>query len=319
MRRKGLWGALAGILMEVSVYAATPFTLPSEDRILPSSLELERKTEPWCPGDCAVGVPFVARYRKGAERLVFVGAHHAFRPNAPTMRAVDEGFTEAQPNVVIVEGFPTAMGENPPPLVAEAHRYGAPDADEFARGESMYAAFIALIRGIPFLGGEPTRGEELQVLKIKGFTDTDIAFSGLLGGLSQALGSGDIPDTSPGSLVKIYPRLVQELKFPLDHGGWNLDAPSLDAFKQHYRDIYGVDLVGDHEFPLRIDVGDTTRHGQQSRVDMMTRDRHLLGLIEQQLAERHSVLVVYGASHWATLSAALQERLGKPKVRPFLK
>src|SRR5882724_1523060 len=60
-----LWGALAGILMEVSVYAATPFTLPSEDRILPSSLELERKTEPWCPGDCAVGVPFVARYRKG--------------------------------------------------------------------------------------------------------------------------------------------------------------------------------------------------------------------------------------------------------------
>jgi hypothetical protein len=30
-------------------------------------------------------------------------------------------------------------------------------------------------------------------------------------------------------------------------------------------------------------------------------------------------LVVYGASHWATLSAALQERLGKPKVRAFLK
>jgi hypothetical protein len=182
----------------------------------------------------------------------------------------------------------------------------------------MYAASIALRRGIPFLGGEPTREEELQVLKAKGFTDADIAFSDLLGRLSQALRSGDIPDTSLGSLVKIYPRLVHELKLPLDHGGWNLDAPSLDAFRQRYRDTYGADLVDDPGFPLRIDVGDTTRHGQQSRVDMMTRDRHLLGLIEQQLVERQSVLVVYGASHWATLSAALQERLGKPQVKPFL-
>jgi hypothetical protein len=52
---------------------------------------------------------------------------------------------------------------------------------------------------------------------------------------------------------------------------------------------------------------------------MMTRDQHLLGLIEQQLAKRHSVLVVYGGSHWSTLSAALEKRLGKPKVRAFIK
>jgi hypothetical protein len=111
---------------------------------------------------------------------------------------------------------------------------------------------------------------------------------------------------------------AQTLKLPLDHGGWDLDSPSLDEFRQRYRDMYGVDIVGDDQFPLRIDVGDTTRHGQQSSVDMMTRDRHLLGLIEQQLAQRHSVVVVYGGSHWSTLSAALEERLGKPKVRPFL-
>jgi hypothetical protein len=83
--------------------------------------------------------------------------------------------------------------------------------------------------------------------------------------------------------------------------------------------MYGVDIVGDDKFPLRIDIGDTSRHGQQSREDMMTRDRHLLGLIEQQLTARHSVLVIYGGSHWSTLSAALEERLGKPQVRPFVK
>jgi hypothetical protein len=319
MRKKRLWSLLVGMLMEASVNAATPFPLPSEGRILASSLELERRTQPWCPGDCAVLVPFVASYRNGTERLVFVGARHAFHPNDPTMQAVTAGFAKIQPKVVIVEGFPTAMGENPSPLVAEAHRYGTPNADEYARGEGMYAASIALIRRIPFLGGEPTREEENQVLKAKGFTDADIVFSALLGGFSQALRSGDIPDTSPGSLAKVYPRLAHGVKEPLDHGGWNLDAPSLDEFRQRYREMYGVDIVGDDKFPLRIDVGDTTRHGQQSSVDMNTRDRHLLGLIEQQLAERHSVLVVYGGSHWSTLSAALEERLGKPKVTPFLK
>jgi hypothetical protein len=319
VRKERLWGPLVGMLMEASVNAATPRTLPSEDRILPSSLELERRTQPWCPGDCPVLVPFVASYRNGTERLVFVGARHAFHPNDPTMRAVAVGFSRIQPKVVIVEGFPTAMGENPPPLVAEAHRYGAPDADEFARTEAMYAASIALMRGIPFLGGEPTREEENEVLKAKGFTDADMAFSVLLGGFSGALRSGEIPDTSPGSLAKVYPLLARGLKEPPDHGGWNLDAPSLDEFRQRYRDMYGVDIVGDEKFPLRIDVGDTTRHGQQSSADVMTRDRHLLGLIEQQLAERHSVLVVYGGSHWSTLSAALEERLGKPKVRAFLK
>jgi len=80
-----------------------------------------------------------------------------------------------------------------------------------------------------------------------------------------------------------------------------------------------VDIVGDDTFPLRIDVvNDNTRNGQQSKINMVTRDRHLLGLIEQQLAERHWVLVVFGGSHWSTLSAALEEQLGKPKVRPFL-
>jgi hypothetical protein len=319
MRRKRLWGPMVGMLAAASTNAATPLTLPSEDRVLPSSLELERRTQPWCPGACAAEVPFVASYRKRAERLVFVGVRHAFEPNDPTMRAVRAGFAELQPNVVIVEGFPSVMGENPPPLLDEAHRYGTPDADEFARGEAMYAASIALALGVPFLGGEPTRKDQNQVLKSKGFTNADIAFSALAGLFSQALRSGDIPDTSVGSLERIYPRLVQELRQPLARGGWNLDAPSLDEFRRRYKATYGVDIVDDDRFPLRIDIGDTTRHGQQSRVDMMTRDRHLLGLIEQQLTDRHSVLVVYGGSHWSTLSAALEKRLGKPKVSPFVK
>lgn len=30
------------------------------------------------------------------------------------------------------------------------------------------------------------------------------------------------------------------------------------------------------------------------------------------------VLVVYGGSHWTTLSQALEKRMGKPRITPFL-
>jgi hypothetical protein len=153
----------------------------------------------------------------------------------------------------------------------------------------------------------------------KGLTDADLAFSGLLDAYSQALRSGDMPDTSVESLAKIYPRLAENIKAPPNSGGLNLDAPTLQDFRERYKEMYGVDIVGDDKFPLRIDVvNDNTRHGRQTKVSMKTRDRHLLGLIEQRLAEKHAVLVAYGGSHWATLSAALQELLGRPKIKAFL-
>lgn len=320
MKRGRLCVVVIGMLLEAPAHAGPAFILPDEDRVSESSVELERRVGPPCPGDCAAGVSFVASYRKGTERLVFVSARHAFNPNTPTMRAVKEGFAEIQPKVLILEGFPTAMGERPPPLVQIARHYGEPDTGEYGRSEGMYAASIALMKGIPFLGAEPTREEQMQALKAKGFTEADIAFAYLAGGLSQALRSHDLPDTSAASLEKFWPRVAQNLKLPMDRGGWALDAPSVEEFRQHYRQLYGVDIVDDKEFPLRIDVAfDETRNGQQARFDMKTRDRHLLGLIEQQLSERHSVLVVFGGSHWATLSTALQKRLGKPEITPFYK
>lgn len=79
MKAERLWALMCWMLMVSSASAATPFTLPGDDRVLPSSLELERRTQPWCPRDCAVLVPFVAHYQKGSERLVFVGVRHAFQ------------------------------------------------------------------------------------------------------------------------------------------------------------------------------------------------------------------------------------------------
>jgi hypothetical protein len=225
-------------------------TAGKDDLILPLSEELVRQTQPWCPNNCVDAIPFVAIYQRSNEKLVFVGVRHAYDPNDTTMRAVAEGFSKIAPAVVILEAFPTTMGVNPPPLVEMAQRYGSTEADGFARGEAMYAASLALARGIPFLGGEPTQVEQLSGLRAEGFTDMDLAFDAVLGWLSQSLGSKEIPDTSLASLNKIYPELIEVVR---DQTG--LVAPSVEEFQRRYKDLYGVDIVGDDQLGPRINIG----------------------------------------------------------------
>jgi hypothetical protein len=210
------------------------------------------------------------------------------------MRAVADGFARLKPKILIVEGHPSAMGESPAVIAARARRYAAPGAGESTRSEMAYAVSLAVRHGIPFLGGEPTHATAIEAVKAAGANEDDLAFGNMAGLYSQALRSGDIPDLSFDSLSAYYPQIAAAFALP--------------------------GLAGDTGFPQRIDVAfDNSRQGQFTKVASMVRDRHLLALIEQQLTARQSVLVVYGGSHWATLSAALETRLGKPTVKPFLR
>jgi hypothetical protein len=78
--------------------------------------------------------------------------------------------------------------------------------------------------------------------------------------------------------------------------------------------IVGVDPISDAEMPSRSDPGTETLLQRLSADNMRFRDEHLLSTILQQLDRNDRVLVVYGSSHWTTLSRALQDRFGKPKI-----
>lgn len=230
-----------------------------------------------------------------------------------TLRAVDSGFAVTSPAIVIVEGFPTAIGQNSPSLVQAAGRRGTPEAEDFARGEAMYAVSLALSRGIPFVGGEPTRGEQVQALKRRGHEPTDIAFSYLLGGLSQSLRSGDIADTSDPKLIDAFARWAHAFA-----DQYKLEPMSFEDFSIRYRLIFGVELTRDAKLVARSDLESAPAIALLHQADMITRDENLLSTIEKELASKDRVLVVYGGSHWTTLSQALEKKLGKPTIRPFL-
>lgn len=287
-------------------------TSSEQDTIPAWTLALEQRLQPWCPAGCVKALPFTAVYKRRGHLLVFVAVRHVFSSDNNTIRAVDSGFALASPAIIIVEGFPTAMGENPQPLIEQARKVGTANADEFTRGEAMHAASLALARGIPFLGGEPTRAQQVQALRRKGYVPADIAFDYLLGGLSQSIRSGDVTDTKDPKLDEAFGYWARAFA-----DQYRLEPMSFEDFAVRYRSMIGVELTDDAELVAHSDLEAPSALASLHQADMITRDEHLLATIEKELASKRRVLVVYGASHWTTLSEALEKRMGEPKITVF--
>jgi len=202
------------------------------------------------------------------------------------------------------------MGESPAPLVKHASKRGTEEADQFTKSEGMYAISRAITDGIPFLGGEPTRTEQVQALERRGFTPTDIAFAYLVGGLSQSVRSGDLASSSDPKLAESFAQWSRAFS-----DQYHLPPLSLEDFETRYQAVFGVELTHDAECAKRSEPGTASPVALLNQTDMVTRDEHLLATIENELNSKKRVLVVYGGSHWTTLSQALQRRLGKPKIK----
>lgn len=271
--------------------------------IPPFTPALEQKLVHW-------PTPFVATYRKDGAILAFVATNHVFTPKNSTVDAITSTFDSISPAIVIVEGFPTVMGESPQPLVEDARTRGQPGASSYANGEGMYAASLAIAHKIPFMGGEPSYTEEVDALVRKGFSMPDIVFTFVLRNLGQSKRAGQISASDAGSLERAYEQAARGAAHQL-----KVQPMPFPEFSVRYRELFGVDIKDDENLVTRNDPGTDSVVAAIGQADMQVRDEHLLDTILKAIDARKRVLVVYGQGHWTTLSAALQEGLGKPAVR----
>jgi hypothetical protein len=254
--------------------------------------------------------PFTATYKKGDAVLVVVAAEHVFTPDNSTVNAITTAFAIENPEFVIVEGFPTVMGESPQALVDEEKQRGKPGASSYANGEGMYAASLAIAHQIPFVGGEPSYAEQVDALVRKGYSLPDISFTFVLRDLGQDRRSGKLPIQDNGEFERTYEQAARNAARVTK----SQPIPYAD-FSSRYRDIYGLDFKEDQKFDERNDPGTGTMVAAIGQADMTGRDEHLLATIRKEIAARKRVLVVYGNGHWTTLSAALEGDFGKPTIR----
>jgi hypothetical protein len=254
--------------------------------------------------------PFIVTYRSGGKLLTFVGADHVFTSDNSTADAIRRAFADASPSLVVVEGFPTVLGKNPEPILQSVRRRDQPDADPYAKSEAIFAASQAVARNVPFIGGEPTMIEEIEGLVAKGYRRDDVLFSIRLRSLGQSRRSGEMP---AGNSEAFTARCDRESRAVARMTG--TEAPTEAQFIADYLRIVGVDPISDVEMPSRSNPGTETLVQRMAGDNMRFRDEHLLATILRELATNQSILVVYGSSHWTTLSRALEDRLGKPAIR----
>jgi hypothetical protein len=253
--------------------------------------------------------PWVATYRSGRKVLCFVAGDHVFTAENPTIEAIRRSFADVNPSRVIVEGFPTAMGESPEPILESLRRRDAPDADPYAKSEAIFAVSQARSRNVPFVGGEPTIVEEMNALVAKRYNRDDVRFAMLLRGLGVSRRSGGMPAGDTEAFSMEYRRAARSLAYMTQ-----TESMSEKDFIASYLRIVGTDPISDVEMPNRSNPGTETVLQRMSADNMRIRDEHLFSTILRELAEHDRVLVVYGSSHWTTLARALQDRLGKPVI-----
>jgi hypothetical protein len=275
-------------------------TAPAAEEIPLFSEELAQRVEPgtW---------PFVAEYRRDRKRLEFVAGIHVFTDDNPTTKAIRTSFDRLAPQIVILEGFPTELGKDPEPILYTLRRRGASGADPFAKTEVAYAINLAQASKVPFIGGELTPRQQLDAVVAKGFDQDDVLFTTGLAMLGFQLSGSSAPPGDATAFALAYAHVSRAVAGPT-----GTPAISEPQFKAIYMRLYGVDPLTDPRLKTRADPGPDSLPGRISAENMRARDEHLLATIEQQLTDYDRALVVYGGSHWTTLSAALERRYGRP-------
>jgi hypothetical protein len=281
--------------------AATPLR-PAPERLQPWTIALRDRES-----DDA----YVAVYRAGRARLVFVAAEHSNRVDSPTFRLIREAYANFAFDTVIAEGFETSRGANPPRLFEYAAENG-PRADGFVEGgETVPTVLGARDEGAALWGGEPDDLEVKARVLAQGFPPEDLLGLYVLRNIPQWIGERKIEDAGDPRL-----RALVEAELPRSRDDLELPAtmlPGYDDWLAWYRARNGKPLdasfVTEETGPLSDGRFGTNRIAYAvSRV----RDAYLHELAVGHLAEGESVLVVFGASHLTIHRPALDAVLGSP-------
>ncbi|PKN23811.1 MAG: hypothetical protein CVU65_13525 [Deltaproteobacteria bacterium HGW-Deltaproteobacteria-22] len=247
-------------------------------------------------------LPLIERFRKNGKELVFLATTHESNPASETFRMIREELSRKDLELVIVEGVPTQLGlSNSIYLSQILPKPGKPHA---WTGENAYAAWNAHRRGIPFLGGEPSRREMQQALVPVGITTRDLIYFFVVSNILPLRRAGLSVNT--GSDPYLERALVDSRR------GFHVTEPaalSVEDFRKWYQEGHGK--------PFSLDAMTLQECAPYGRSSLRTnqisfrweqfRNRHLLDLIARSFKQRRRVLVVFGGGHFLELRRALHK------------
>ncbi len=239
---------------------------------------------------------YAAVYRDGCTELRFVAAHHG--SDETTFQLIKNEFEHHTPKCVVLEGFSSEEGFSP-----QAHIERTRKRNLAERSESGYAMKLAVERGIPFIGGEPSNRQMLNQILEAGYTAKDLQGFEALRTITGGPGIVTDGKITLGGLLSSF---IQNYGIADRSLTMTTEEEFYQWYKQRYGREYDEKKSGSEE--------ESTFSDSFFKAHVKIRDANIVGTIATALTEYDRVLVVYGAGHRMELERVLQDMLGKPKL-----
>lgn len=257
--------------------------------------------------------PVMAVYAGCSRHLIYVGAVHSNDPNGKTFALVKRAFAEMTPGFVVLEGFPTALGPNPKPLVDHATSVVGTPGD----AEPYLSVRLAQASGVPFVGGEPDDAQILAEVRTKGMSAGDLFALYVLRQIEQWVREGELTAHSDPALDARIRNFALAFARDAKVGPGEIAAvATADGFKAWYKKTNALDFDAGYKpedaWPVTGPHRRPTNHLTVKLSD--ARDKHILSVIGDALTRHETVLVVYGFSHHDIQAPALEAAFGEPKL-----
>ncbi len=242
--------------------------------------------------------PVVARFSRGPYEVDFVAAAHEAGPG-PTYSLIERCFSRFPVRAVVREGLAYASGPAPQSRAAEIKREGGP------RSEADQAVALALERGLPAYGGEPTDEQKLKAALGQGYSREEFIS---LEFLSMAGYYARVSQWKPERAPRVFSEVSAWLKPQTNSSRFDYSS-----FLHLYKKKRGRDFDPADESELLAGPDPQGNHWQKlgHAIDM-SRNRFLTEVLSKILRRHKRVLVVYGNGHLAVQWAALVAALGEP-------
>lgn len=289
---------LLGSLSACATRSAAP-----EQLVIPWSEDLAKSEAP---------LPFIAKYSREEKAMVYLAVEHSNSVKAATFVMLREALDQYPPRILLVEGFESNKGTSPREIRDWALADGA--GGTYSGGESAYAVQLAVKKKIPFRGLEPDELELHKALTSAGYSSEEMIHYYFLRQVPQWQRAGTLNFNRIESTYQNFARgIAQKIHAKT--------VPAYGDFTRWYKiknkEPFNESTV-DSEKSAPFANGSYYTQKMSSVVGVV-RDRHMVGVIAEELKTRSPIFVVLGGSHWMTQKMALESLGGFPsfEYKPF--
>ncbi len=251
--------------------------------------------------------PFLSHFSVPGHELYYLAAHHGNHLNSPTFRLAKLAFERFPIGNVLIEGYPNVKGPSSPSYATYVKK--TCDSKFCEGGEPAYSTLLAIEKGIPYEGVEPSEAMILKSVNVGGYSSNDLVAFYVLRQIAEWKRQGKLSRKAVGVLVKDFVDYERdELKLP---GTFSFAYPDL---RKWYRDKNKKELEllnFDNEEVAPLPQGPLFTNRLSSVVGEV-RDREILKVLTKRMNEHRQVFLVMGHSHLAVQRKAIENAFGPP-------